>query len=166
MNSINYINNLSKDEFCNIFGNVFENTAWISEKTYNLKPFLDFDTIEKSFLSIYDQCDNGQFLEIFNSHPKLAVEKTLTKNSLKEQRSTGLYECTEQELNEFSNLNKEYKNKFNFPFIIAVSGKNKKEILDIFKARVKNDLNTEFQEAKKQVKKIALIRIKELFNKI
>ena len=60
-------------------------------------------------------------------------------------------------------LNKEYKKKFNFPFIIAVKGKNKKEILNIFRQRIRNDINSEFEEAKKQVKKIANFRLSEIF---
>ena len=57
-----------------------------------------------------------------------------------------------------------FKKKFNFPFIIAVSGKNKSEILDNFRKRIKNDKNTEFKEATRQVKKIASLRLKQINN--
>ena len=71
---------------------------------------------------------------------------------------------TKEELEEFVKLNKNYKKKFNFPFIIAVSGKNKSEILDNFRKRIKNDKNTEFKEAIRQVKKIASLRLKQINN--
>ena len=58
------------------------------------------------------------------------------------------------------NINK--SKKFNFPFIIAVKGKNKNEILNKFKERINNSLENEFLEAKNQVKKIATFRLEEL----
>ena len=98
-------------------------------------------------------------LNILNAHPELAVEKKLTEDSKKEQSGASLNNCTVEEFNEFKKLNNEYKKKFNFPFIIAVAGLNKDQILDNFRIRIKNNINKEFEEAKKQVKKIATIRI-------
>ena len=65
-------------------------------------------------------------------------------------------------MREFKKLNKEYKKKFGFPFIIAVKGKNKNEILNKFKKRILNNIDSEFKEAKKQVKKIATFRLNEI----
>jgi len=58
--------------------------------------------------------------------------------------------------------NEEYKKKFTFPFIFAVKGKNKEEILNSFRQRITNNINLEFEEAKKQVKKIANFRLDEI----
>ena len=77
------------------------------------------------------------------------------KDSKNEQKEASLNQCSEDEIREFEKLNKEYKKKFAFPFIIAVKGKNKEEILNNFRQRITNDINLEFEEAKKQVKKIA-----------
>jgi OHCU decarboxylase len=88
----------------------------------------------------------------------------MTIDSKKEQNNAELNQCTKEELEEFVKLNKDYKKKFNFPFIIAVSGKNKSEILDNFRKRIKNDKNTEFKEAIRQVKKIASLRLKQINN--
>ena len=88
----------------------------------------------------------------------------LTPDSLKEQTSAGLDQCTEEEFNEFKKLNDNYK-KFGFPFILAVKGKTKIEILNNFRKRVSSDLEIEFAESVKQVKQIANLRLKELNNK-
>ena len=97
-----------------------------------------------------------------NSHPDLAVKKMMTNDSKKEQNSAQLNQCTNEELKEFIKLNNYYKKKFGFPFIIAVTGKSKLEILENFKKRIKNDENTEFEEAKVQVKKIAALRLNQI----
>ena len=73
--------------------------------------------------------------------------------------------CTQKEYDEFKILNNNYEKKFGFPFIIAVKGKDKIEILNNFRQRINNDVELEFKEAKSQVKKIALFRINELFTK-
>jgi 2-oxo-4-hydroxy-4-carboxy-5-ureidoimidazoline decarboxylase len=165
MDTVDKVNNLSKSDFISIFGNVFEKTSWISEKTYNLKPFLNFESLQKSFLSVYDKCNDKQYLEIFNSHPQLAIEKVMTEYSKKEQTQSKLDTCTKEELEEFIQLNHDYKKKFNFPFIIAVANLNKNEILDNFKQRINKNVSEEFEEAKIQVKKIATLRLNQILKK-
>ena len=162
MIDIKKINSLDKSEFLSIFGNVFEKSKWISEKTFDLKPYKDLETFISEIIKIYENSDNKTILEILNLHPELAVEKKLTLNSDSEQSKANLKDCTPEEFDEFKKLNIEYKKKFNFPFIIAVKGKNKTEILNYFRERIKNSLDEEFIEAKKQVKKIAIFRLEEI----
>ena len=164
MDTVDKVNNLSKSGFISIFGNVFEKTTWIAEKVFAFKPFENFDELTERFLNIFENEKKENHLKILNFHPELAVEKIMTIDSKKEQNNAELNQCTKEELEEFVKLNKDYKKKFNFPFIIAVSGKNKSEILDNFRKRIKNDKNTEFKEAIKQVKKIASLRLKQINN--
>ena len=103
-----------------------------------------------------------KIINIFNLHPKLAIEKKLTSFSSKEQADAKLNSCTKEELMEFEKLNLDYQEKFGFPFIIAVKGKTKIEVLKNFKERIKNNYIIEFEEAKLQVKKIASIRLEEI----
>ena len=162
---LNKINKLSKTEFTEVFGNIFENASWIAEKLYTLKPFKNFEDLSQKMLNIFENIDKEKKLKILNSHPDLA-DKTkigsLTQDSNKEQNTAGLDKCSEEEFNEFKKLNKKYKEKFGFPFIYAVKGKSKNEILNNFKERINNSLENEFLEAKKQVKKIATFRLEEL----
>ena len=162
MIDIKKINSLDKSEFLSIFGNVFEKSKWISEKAFDKKPFKNLESFFSEIIGIYENSDNKTILEILNLHPELAVEKKLTANSEEEQNKANLKECTPEEFNEFKKLNIEYKKKFNFPFIIAVKGKDKNEILNYFRDRINNSLGEEFLEAKKQVKKIATFRLDEI----
>ena len=165
---INKINKLSEREFAKVFANIFENASWIANKLYNLKPFTSFEELSSKMINIFESCPKEKKLEILNAHPDLADKtriKSLTKDSQKEQMNAGLDNCTKEEFDEFKNLNNEYKKKFGFPFIIAVEGKNKLEILNNFKKRITYDINTEFIESKKQVKKIASLRLNEINKK-
>ena len=162
MIDIKKINSLDKSEFLSIFGNVFEKSKWISEKVFDKKPFKNLESFVSEIIGIYENSDNKTILEILNLHPELAVEKKLTIDSEVEQSKANLKQCTPEEFDEFKKLNIEYKKKFNFPFIIAVKGKNKNQILNYFRERIRNSLDEEFLEAKKQVKKIATFRLEEI----
>ena len=162
MNLIDKFNKLNKPEFISIFGNVFEKTDWIAEKAYALKPFNNFQELFSKMMEIFENSKKEKHIEILNAHPHLAVEKKLTEDSKNEQKNASLNQCNDAEFIEFKKLNEEYKKKFGFPFIIAVKGKNKEEILNSFRQRITNNINSEFEEAKKQVKKIASFRLSEI----
>ena len=164
----NKIDKLSETEFTEVFGNIFENASWIAVRLYKQKPFYNFNNLCEKMISIFEESDNQSKLKILNSHPDLANKTkigSLTLDSNKEQASAGLDQCNEEEFNEFKNLNIKYKNNFGFPFILAVKGKNKLEILDNFKRRIVSDKQVEFEEAIKQVKEIANLRLIELKKK-
>ena len=162
MNSIDKLNKLNKSEFISIFGNVFEKTQWIAQKAFDSIPYNNFDELTLRMIEIYSNSEIENHLIILNSHPELAVEKKLTEESKQEQNSANLNQCSDKEFNEFKKLNLNYKTKFGFPFIIAVKGKNRIEILESFRKRINNSIETEFEEAKEQVKKIALLRLKDI----
>ena len=162
MNSIDKINKLSKPDFISIFGNIFEKTEWIAQKSYDSKPYKNYEEFFLKMMEIFENTNKENHLKILNAHPDLAVEKKLTKDSKNEQKNASLNQCTSEEFIEFKKLNEKYKVKFGFPFIIAVKGKNKEEILNIFRQRITNNINLEFEEAKRQVKKIASFRLSEI----
>ena len=161
---INKINKLSQSEFIKVFANIFENARWIAEELYKQKPFGDFGELSSKMMDIFEMSSKEKKLKILNDHPNLG-DKTkislLTQDSLKEQKTVGLDQCTKEEFDEFKKLNNVYK-KFGFPFIIAVKGKSKIEILDNFRKRVNSESKIEFKEAVNQVKKIAKLRLENL----
>ena len=165
---INKINKLSQSEFIKVFANIFENASWIAEDLYKQKPFGDFEELSSKMMNIFEEASKEKKLKILKDHPDLANKtkiSLLTPDSLKEQTGAGLDQCTEEEFNEFKKLNASYK-KFGFPFILAIKGKTKAEILNNFKKRIYSDPETEFNEAIKQVKLIASFRLNQLNNKI
>ena len=159
------LNNLNRVEFISLFGVIFEKTQWIAEKLFELKPFKNKDDLINKIIKIYETSSQDEILNILRSHPKLAVEKKLTEHSNQEQSRANLKNCTQEEFDEFTKLNSEYEKKFGFPFIMAVKGKDKIDILNNFRQRINNNIEFEFEESKKQVKKIALFRLNELFTK-
>ena len=164
---INKINKLPQSEFIKVFANIFENARWIAEELHKQKPFEDFNELSSKMMNIFEISTKEKKLKILNDHPDLgnkAKISLLTPDSLKEQKSVGLDQCTKEEFKEFKKLNDEYK-KFGFPFILAVKNKSKFEILSNFRKRINSEHQAEFEEAIKQVKKIASLRLESLNSK-
>jgi len=105
-------------------------------------------------------------LALINAHPdlagRLARAGELTSDSTKEQASAGLDQLSDDEFDRITALNNAYKAKFKFPFIMAVKGRSKDEILAAFEVRVENDPDTEFETALEQIERIALLRLKDI----
>jgi 2-oxo-4-hydroxy-4-carboxy-5-ureidoimidazoline decarboxylase len=115
---------------------------------------------------IVDDSSETEKLILINAHPelgkKLQKKEKLTKFSEDEQKSAGLDQCSDEEFKILTNLNNEYRLKFKFPFIIAVKGLNKNQIIDNMQKRVNNSKTKEFETAISEIHKIAELRIKDL----
>lgn len=161
---------MSHEAFLDVFGGVYEHSPWIAEAVYVEGLSGSQDTIaglHGSFRMQVDEADHDRKLALLRAHPdlagKLAVAGDLTADSRNEQASAELDKCSAEEFAEFASLNDRYKKTFGFPYILAVRGRNRQEILEDFRARAENPPDVEFAEALKQVHRIALLRIEALF---
>ena len=167
--NINNVNKLNVSNFIETFKNIFEKTKSITKKAESLRPFKNKVHMIDSFLLIFDSLDLKKKLQIIKNHPdlggKIRINQDLTYLSQEEQSLAGLKDCTENEFKLFNQLNTSFKLKFNIPFIYAVRGKNKADIINEFKSRLLNkDINSEIDISIEQVKRIALLRLEELID--
>ncbi|MEZ5809960.1 MAG: allantoinase PuuE [Rhizobiaceae bacterium] len=160
---------MDKAAFVDKFGGIFEHSAWIAERAFELELGAAHDSalgLHSALSRVFRAASADERLGVLNAHPdlagKLAAAKRLTAESTAEQASAGLDALTDEEREAFTNLNARYVEKFGFPFIIAVRGLAKGDILDAFKTRIDNDRETEFDTACRQVERIALLRLGDL----
>ena len=167
--NIENINNLNITYFTEKFKNIFEKTDFIAKQAGNLRPYKNKKHMIDNFLLIYDSLNIKSKIQIIKNHPdlgdKIKINQSLTKLSQEEQSLAGLNDCTEEEFKLFNQLNTSFKLKFNIPFIYAVRGKNKFDIINEFQSRLINsDINSEIDISIEQVKRIALLRLEELID--
>jgi OHCU decarboxylase len=162
---------MDEAEFISHFGGVFEHSPWIPEQAYGGELGPAHDTaigIHSALTRVFRQASDQQRLDVLNAHPdlagKLAEAKRLTQESTEEQASAGLSALTDEERMRFGDLNSTYTAKFGFPFILAVKGRSKAEILTSFETRIENDADAEFAQACRQVERIAYLRCLEKFS--
>ena len=169
MMNINNINKLDKIDFIAYFGNIFEESKFITEIAETKRPFKNKEKMISAFLMIFDDLDQENKINIIKKHPDLAdkvkINKGLSKLSDDEQSRSGLKDCTEDEFNMFQKLNYSFKAKFNIPYILAVRNRNKNEIIEDFRNRLNSsDIQKEIEISINQVREIAKLRLKEIID--
>jgi OHCU decarboxylase len=161
---------ITREDFVERFGGIFEHSPFIAERAYDdgmvLGDHLNVDRVHAAMVAVFRTADAEEKLSVLRAHPdlagKLAVAGGLTEDSAKEQAGAGLDRLSPQEHARFTELNTAYVEKFGFPFIIAVKGLNRHDILAAFEARIGNSRAAEFETACGQVERIALLRLESL----
>ncbi|OJT99753.1 MAG: OHCU decarboxylase [Rhizobium sp. 63-7] len=160
----------ARGDFVARFGGVFEHSPFIAERAYDeglvIVP-LSAKRLHDALCLIFRRATVEERLGVLRAHPdlagRLAIAGELTEDSRKEQAGAGLDRLSPAEHARFTELNAAYVEKFGFPFIIAVKGLNKEDILAAFEKRVGNSRDEEFTTATAQVERIALLRLTTMF---
>ena len=157
---------MTRAAFVEKFGGVYEHTPWIAENAFDRGLTVHHDDpldLANYMAQIIDDADEFKKMALLCAHPdlagKLAKHGELTQSSAAEQSSARLDQCSEIEFAEFTSLNIKYKEKFGFPFILAVRDHDRTSILQAFRQRVDNSKSEEIVEALRQVNRIAALRI-------
>jgi 2-oxo-4-hydroxy-4-carboxy-5-ureidoimidazoline decarboxylase len=160
---------MDRATFVATFGQVFEHSPWIAEAAYDqgLPPDADSAAgLHRSLCAVLRAAPDVRKKALIDAHPdlagRLARAGRLTADSSKEQASAGLDQLTDAERARFTELNDAYKARFGLPFIMAVKGRSKDEILQAFEDRLKHEPATERATALEQIERIALLRLEDL----
>ena len=160
---------MDKETFVAKFGGIFEHSAWIAERAFDLELGPAHDRaagVHNALARVFRSASYDERLGVLNAHPdlagKLAAAKRLTAESTHEQASAGLDALTDEERTKFSALNAAYVEKHRFPFIIAVKDHDKAGIIAAFERRINNATEAEFEEACRQVERIAQLRLEDM----
>ena len=159
---------MKRKEIIDQLKSIYEHSQWVPERllSENINEIQTKEELQLMMKKIVDNASKTEKLNLINAHPelgkKLQKKEKLTKFSEDEQKSAGLDQCSDEEFEILTNLNNEYRLKFKFPFIIAVKGLNKNQIIDNMQKRVNNSKTEEFEKAISEIHKIAGLRIKDL----
>lgn len=154
-------------DFIARYGAIYEHSPWVAERVAPLAVDADdMSLIAVLMAECVDNASSEQQFKLIRAHPDLAgkaqLAGELTDDSTAEQASAGLDQCSRDEFERFQALNSAYREKFDFPFIMAVRGRSRGEILDAFAARLGNDHAVEFETALLEIHKIARLRLQAM----
>ena len=163
------VRDLTRAAFVDRFGGVFEHSPWVAEATFDAGLDEACDTasgLHALMSRAMMEGSDDQKLALILAHPdlagRLARAGRLTAESTKEQASAGLDQLTDAERARFTELNDGYKARFGFPFIMAVKGRSKDEIMAAFERRIAHDRTQEFATALTEISRIALLRLGDM----
>ena len=166
MPDLQAISAMDRDSFTATLGPVFEHSPWIAGRAWESRPFVTPDALLGAMVAAIRAASPEERLALIRAHPELAGKAAragaITAESRGEQGGAGLEQLTEAELARFDRLNHAYREKFGFPFVIAVRGLDKAQILDAFERRLGNDGATEMDTAVEQIAKIGRLRLEQL----
>jgi OHCU decarboxylase len=157
---------LDHARFMAAFGEVFEHSAWIAEAAWQQAPFTSMTSLHRAMVAALDAAGPEAAVALVRAHPdlagKAALAGALTADSTNEQAASGLSSLSAEELARFQRLNGAYREKFGFPFVMAVRKSDKAAILAAFEERLANDPAAELDRALAEIKQIAWFRLEAI----
>lgn len=157
--SIAQVNQMDEAEFVGLVGPVFEHTPAIARQACQKRPFDTTLVLYQHMEAIVFSMNPDAQLALIRAHPDLGSKVAMADASVKEQVGVGLDRLTAEEFDRFQTLNQAYKERFGFPFIVAVKNHTKESILAAFEQRLTNSMDLEMAQALKEVVQIAKFRL-------
>lgn len=170
MYSIVEVNAFDQPTFIRIFGSIYEHSPWVAAIAAAGRPYADLQALAAAMQDAVDAASRESQLTLIRAHPELlgrlapseTAAEALTAESRSEQSSVGLDRCTQQELDQLRTFNQAYREKFGFPFIVAVRGLSRTEIIARLSTRLANSAEQEFRNNLVEISKIASLRLAAL----
>jgi 2-oxo-4-hydroxy-4-carboxy-5-ureidoimidazoline decarboxylase len=160
--TLDELNVVPRERFVELVGPVFEKSPWIAERAASGRPYGSVEELHTRLCTIVREATAGEQLGLIRAHPDLVSRVLLTRESAGEQASAGLMDLSEEERSLFDRYNREYKQRFGFPFVICARMNRKEAILAAFPVRLQNSESHERQTALDEIDKIARIRLADL----
>jgi 2-oxo-4-hydroxy-4-carboxy-5-ureidoimidazoline decarboxylase len=159
--TIDQINVLDRGAFVEQLGWVFEDSPWVAERSWKRRPFASIMELHSAMRDAVETASREDQMALLLAHPDLGARARMSLSSSGEQGGAGLDRLTESEFDRLRALNEAYKLKFGFPFLLAVKGSTKFDIVEALERRLQSDAETEFAEALRQVYRIAGFRLED-----
>jgi 2-oxo-4-hydroxy-4-carboxy-5-ureidoimidazoline decarboxylase len=159
--TIDELNGADRDAFIRAVGWVFEGSPWVAERAWTERPFSSLDALHQTMVATVARATPAEQLALLRAHPDLGARAALTGASRREQAGAGLDSLTRDELDRLRALNAAYREKFGFPFLLAVKGSTKHDVLAALERRLPSARDVEHREALQQVYRIARFRLEE-----
>jgi OHCU decarboxylase len=160
--TITDVNTLSEEAFTELFEGIFEASGWVAKRAYASRPFSSLNDMHAAMWRQVEEASPAEQLQLLRAHPDLGSRARMSGTSANEQSRAGLDHLTMGEYTELTALNNKYRDKFGFPFLFAVKGINKLDIMAALRRRLQSTPDAEHQEALAQVRRIAAFRLNEM----
>jgi 2-oxo-4-hydroxy-4-carboxy-5-ureidoimidazoline decarboxylase len=155
------LNSLERAEFTSAIGWVFEHSPWVAERAWRMRPFADVQALHRAMVDQVERSLPEEQLALLRAHPDLGTQARVSEASSAEQTGAGLDQLTPAEFERLRRLNEDYRGKFGFPFLFAVKGSTKHDILDALESRARSSREEEYLVALDQVYRIARFRLED-----
>lgn len=159
--SLDTVNQMTQTEFVTAFGAIFEETPSVARQAWVNRPFSSVEALHQAMVDVVKADTESSQIALIKAHPDLGSRAAMAEASVQEQASAGLGQMGEQDYARFQQLNSAYKQKFKFPFVLAVKGHTVESILQAFEDRLENSVESERVRALAEIFQIARFRLED-----
>jgi len=156
------LNSFDCTRFVEAVGWVFEHSPWVAERAWMARPFADLEALHAAMKAEVERAQPEEQLDLLRAHPDLGTRARISVASAEEQAGAGLDCLTPEEFERLQHLNSAYRNRFGFPFLFAVKGSTKYDVLDALERRLDGLPEEEYREALRHVYRIAEFRLRDI----
>ena len=158
------LNAMDRVEFVRVVGPVFEHSPWVAARTEAQRPFSSREALQAALVATVEKASGDEKVCLIRAHPDLIGDEKLTTESQTEQASAGLHDATAEEAKQFREYNRQYRERFGFPFVICARLNKKEAIARAFPVRLRNSREQEMETALEEISKIAELRLQDLID--
>ncbi len=160
--TLDQLNQIPETEFVSSLAAIFEHSPWVAENVVPERPFSSLDNLHTAMVGAVKTAPLEMQLTLIRAHPDLGAKLKMSDQSVSEQAGLGLDRLSPDEFKRFSGLNTAYREKFGFPFIVAVRKHTRETILENFVIRLEHSVELEIETALKEISTIAKLRLQDL----
>lgn len=145
-------------------------SRWVEEMVQQ-RPYSSFAHLLKCADEIWPRLQREDWMEAFAGHPKIGDMNSLRAKYANTRawsagEQSGVNEANEKVLQDLSEENRRYEEKFGHIFIVCATGKTAAEMLEILRSRMPNSAEDELKNAAVEQQKITRIRLEKLCQEV
>lgn len=168
--SLEHLNTCAPEVFCAALAEIWEHAPWVARGVVGLRPFATVEALHTAMVAVVAGRDEPARIAFYAGHPELAGEDarrgTMTDASIAEQGTLSLARLDAHEAERWSALNRAYRTRFGFPFILCIRRHTRASALQAFEQRLEHDRATELTTTLGEIAAITRLRLDRLVSDV
>lgn len=164
--SLENLNTCTPEVFCSALADIWEHAPWVAHGIVGQRPFASVEALHAAMVGVVAGLDEAARVAFYAGHPELAGEDarrgTMTEASVAEQGTLSLAQLDTHEAERWSALNRAYRARFGFPFILCIRRHTRASALQAFEQRLDHDRATELAITLDEIAAITRLRLDRL----
>jgi len=166
--SLEHLNTCTPEAFCAALADIWEHAPWVAHSVVSQRPFATVEALHTAMVGVVAGQNESARVAFYAGHPELAGADarrgTMTDASIAEQGTLSLARLDTHEAERWSALNRAYRTRFGFPFILCIRRHTRASALQAFEQRLAHDRATELATALGEIAAITRLRLDRLLS--
>ncbi|MFZ4289018.1 2-oxo-4-hydroxy-4-carboxy-5-ureidoimidazoline decarboxylase [Variovorax sp. HJSM1_2] len=164
--NLEQLNTSAPEVFCAALADIWEHAPWVARGVVQQRPFASVEALHSAMVALVAAQDEATRVAFYAGHPELAGEDsrrgTMTDASVAEQGTLSLARLEAHEAERWNALNRAYRTRFGFPFILCIRRHTRASALQAFEQRLQRDRASELHTALDEIAAITRLRLERL----